>query len=182
MNAQVDSGPTLIKDKKLAQDTGFKWVIGCLAEFETFFKDVPVYDRFVCFADPSTYPTYPGWMLRNLLALVRFRWKLENVQILCYRDIQSHRDDARSLILKLSTRSANVTVSNTPKLAIGPSGMPKVTGWERNGAGKITSKIANLGEFMNPERFRECSLNRFCVVLTIYLDWLIKLLISISNS
>lgn len=30
--------------------------------------------------------------------------------------------------------------------------MPKVTGWERNSAGKVVSRVANLGEYMDPQR------------------------------
>lgn len=32
------------------------------------------------------------------------------------------------------------------------TGLPKVTGWERNSAGKVVSRVANLGEYMDPQR------------------------------
>lgn len=134
---------------------GYTWVIGSLASYETgFFDDVPAADRFVCFADPSTYPTHPGWMLRNLLILIRARWKLDKAQILCYRDVPAHRDQAHSIILRLSLNNnfldrpiSIAEVTNSPD-------MPRVTGWERNAAGKVTSKIANLGDYMDPQRYR----------------------------
>ena len=131
------------------------WTVGSLASYERgFFEGVDPDDRFVCFADPSTYPSYPGWMLRNLLVLVRRRWKIEIVQILCYRDIQSRRDDARSVVLRLELgqRTPPLTISTEDTL-ISQSGLPKVTGWERNSGGKVTSKIANLGEYMDPQRY-----------------------------
>lgn len=139
--------------ERLDHGVDYTWVIDSLASYETgFFDDVSAVDQFICFADPSTYPTYPGWMLRNLLILVRTRWKLQKVQILCYRDVPARRDDARSIILRLvsninGSNDAISTAEVTRSLE-----MPKVTGWERNAAGKVTSKIANLGEYMDPRR------------------------------
>lgn len=133
---------------------GYNWEIGSLANYhDGFFDGVSTEDRYVCFADPSTYAEYPGWILRNLLVLIRRRWQLKKVQILCYRDIHARRDAAQSIILRLEASDID-----TPVLV--PSGgdsaspeMPKVTGWERNAAGKVTSKIANLGEYMDPQRY-----------------------------
>lgn len=123
-----------------------QWEIGALADYEQgFFVSVDPEDQFVCFADPSTYSQYPGWMLRNLLILVRRRWQLQNVQILCYRDIQSRRDDARSLMLSLEVASDSGSGADNESI-------PKITGWERNSDGKFTNKIANLGEYMDPQR------------------------------
>ena len=124
----------------------FSWEIGVLADYEQdFFHSVAPNDRFVCFADPSTYHQYPGWMLRNLLILIRKRWRLRKVQILCYRDVQSRRDDARSLILKLETGHDAIGEGHSEPT-------PKITGWERNNDGKFTNKVANLGEYMDPQR------------------------------
>lgn len=136
-----------------SQSISFTWMIDSLGSYETgFFENTPVEDQFICFADPSTYPTHPGWMLRNLLILVRTRWKLDKVQILCYRDIPARRDDARSFILKLVSNNHGPDRLLSVEGATGSLEMPKVTGWERNSAGKVTSKIANLGEYMDPER------------------------------
>ena len=124
----------------------FAWIIGSLANYENdFFDDVPIEDRFLCFADPSTYDAYPGWMLRNLLVLVRKRWKVDHVQVLCYRDTQAKRHEARSIIMHLRQRK---TAHSTPD----SDEMPRATGWERSGTGKVVSKVANLGEYMDPQR------------------------------
>lgn len=131
----------------------YSWVIGSLAKYEDgFFDGVDAADQFVCFADPSTYKEYPGWMLRNLLVLIRTRWGLDKVQVLCYRDIQSRREDARSMILSLTLE----VEKRGPQAADSVSRerrMPKVSGWERSNNGKISSRIANLGEYMNPQRY-----------------------------
>ena len=132
----------------------FEWIIDALASYEEgFFNGVQAEDRFICFADPSTYDDFPGWMLRNLLILIRKRWKLERVQILCYRDVQSRRHEAHSKILNLEINDSEGS-GGGPSVS-SASEMPKVTGWERNDAGKFISKIANLGEYMDPQRLAD---------------------------
>lgn len=131
------------------------WEIALLGRYDSgFFDDTKPEDRFVAFVDPSTYSQNPGWMLRNLLVLIRQRWKLDQVQILCYRDVQSRRDEPRSIILQLrlgeSTTSSSVpdgdAAAEIPR-------MPKTTGWERNKEGKLASKMANLGDYLDPRRW-----------------------------
>ncbi|KAF2402473.1 hypothetical protein EJ06DRAFT_574357 [Trichodelitschia bisporula] len=124
---------------------GFKWAIGSLSAFKTgFFNDVAPKDRYVAFADPSNYPTNPGWMLRNLLVLVRQLWKLHDVQILCYRDTHQRRDQPNSLVLHLQS----------PPIDPLPE-MPKVTGWERNEVGKLATTTVDLAEYMDPTRLAD---------------------------
>jgi len=85
-------------------DLGFLWSVGSLASYENgFFDNAEEEDRFVCFADPSTYPGNPGWVLRNLLVLVRQRWHLDKVQVLCYRDTHKRREHPTSIILNLQS-------------------------------------------------------------------------------
>jgi len=84
------------------EELGFRWSVGSLASYENgFFDKVEAEDRFVCFADPSNYPTNPGWMLRNLLVLIRQRWHLDDVQALCYRDTHTRREQPHSLVMSL---------------------------------------------------------------------------------
>ena len=134
-------------------DLGYDWIVGSLAGFgEGFFEGTEAEDRFVCFADPSTYESYPGWMLRNLLVLVSRKWKLRQVQILCYRDIQARRHEAHSIILPLEQCESRTSEIVRDRESPSISEMPKVTGWERNNTGKVMSKVANLGEYMDPLR------------------------------
>ncbi|CAK4025078.1 Ubiquitin-like modifier-activating enzyme atg7 [Lecanosticta acicola] len=105
----VEDGNLCTKKKKTARSSsltelGFLWFIGPLESFEKgFFDNAAPEDRFVCFADPSTYESNPGWMLRNLLVLVRQRWKLDKVQVLCYRDTHTRRDKPTSLVMTLQS-------------------------------------------------------------------------------
>lgn len=132
---------------------GFIWVVASLASFDTeFFAGTAAEDQFVCFVDPSTYSTHPGWMLRNLLVLIGTRWKLNKVQVLCYRDVPAHRDGGRSIIMRLMLDDISSTSCDS-MAPLRSLDLPKITGWERNAAGKVTSKIANLGEYMDPKRY-----------------------------
>ncbi|CAG8957483.1 hypothetical protein HYFRA_00011465 [Hymenoscyphus fraxineus] len=119
----------------------YKWVIGSLRQFESgFFRGVAPEDQFVAFVDPSTYPDNPGWMLRNLLVLIKRRFKLDKVQILSYRDVHSHRHQARSRVFLLETQPGE------PETTV----MPRVTGWERNSIGKLSAKVTSLAQYMDP--------------------------------
>ncbi|WQF88915.1 Putative THIF-type NAD/FAD binding, ubiquitin-like modifier-activating enzyme Atg7 [Colletotrichum destructivum] len=130
---------------------GYVWEVANLGDFENgFFDDVAEEDRYVAFVDPSTYPENPSWPLRNLLWLIRQRFRLTKVQILCYRDIRSSRHAARSIILPLEM---------DPVEPLAVTEMPKVTGWERDGEGKLRARIANLGEYMDPARLADQSVD-----------------------
>ncbi|RFU33509.1 hypothetical protein B7463_g2805, partial [Scytalidium lignicola] len=134
------------------ENLGYKWAIGSLRDFETgFFNGVQENDRYVAFVDPSTYPENPGWMLRNLLVLVRHRYKLTKVQILCYRDSQARRHEARSKVLLLETQEQSESIDKDE--------MPKVTGWERNSSGKLSPKVTNLAQYMDPQHLADQSVD-----------------------
>ena len=93
--------------KRSLSKLGFLWHVKSLASFESgFFDNVEYEDRFICFADPSTYPENPGWMLRNLLVLVRQRWHLNRTQIICYRDVHARRDEPSSVIMNLASATS----------------------------------------------------------------------------
>ncbi|KAF2259445.1 autophagy-related protein 7 [Lojkania enalia] len=147
------------RPKTPVEEIGYRWVVGRLDAYEKgFFDDVDKEDRLVCFADPSTYPDNPGWMLRNLLVLIRHRWHLNDVQVLCYRDTHLKRDQANSLILQLQSEIPAEKSSNAmDELSARPRTpkMPKVTGWERNDAGKLTSRNVDLSEYMDERKLAD---------------------------
>ncbi|KAK2624944.1 hypothetical protein QTJ16_005313 [Diplocarpon rosae] len=132
--------------KRICDELGYRWAVGSLRKFESgFFDGVPKEDQFVAFVDPSTYPENPGWMLRNLLVLIKRRFKLNKVQVLCYRDIHSRRHEARSRVIVLETESQ----------APDSDSMPKVTGWERNSNQKLSPKTTNLSQYMDPSQLAD---------------------------
>ncbi len=128
-------------------DLGFRWEVGALRDFETgFFNDVDEADRYVSFVDSSSYPENPSWPLRNLLVLVRQRFHLQNVQVLCYRDTQARRDESKSIVLNLTMDAVDEMETLD---------MPKVTGWERSINGKLQARVANLGEYLDPAKLAD---------------------------
>lgn len=128
-------------------DLGFRWDVAPLRSFEDgYFDDVPEEDKFVAFVDASNYSEHPSWPLRNLLVLIRQRFHLTKVNILCYRDSQARRHEPRSIILPLAMNSV-------PEMET--TAMPKVTGWERNGIGKLQARQANLGEYLDPHKLAD---------------------------
>lgn len=136
-------------------ELGYKWEVGSLRDFETgFFKDIPKEDQYISFVDPSTYPENPGWMLRNFLVLIRTRYKLNEANILCYRDIHARRHEARSFVLHL-TAKLQEPASETALTSV----MPKVTGWERNSAGKLSARMTNLAQYMDPLQLADQSVD-----------------------
>jgi ubiquitin-like modifier-activating enzyme ATG7 len=146
------------RPKTPIEEIGYKWVIGRLDKFEKgFFDGVDNRDRFVSFADPSTYAENPGWMLRNLLILIRHRWHLNNVQILCYRDTHLRRDQAHSVIMKIESDSTTGTSPQNAEPSSRPRTpkLPKVTGWERNEAGKLSSRTVDLSEYMDEHKLAD---------------------------
>lgn len=138
----------------LHEELGYKWIIASLGSFqEDFFGKTSGEDRFVCFADPSTFATNPAWPLRNLLILIRHRWHLDEVQILCYRDTHVRRDEPHSMIMML--RSAEPVFSSSDTHSTASPKMPKITGWERNEAGKGVSRTVDLAAYLDPARLAD---------------------------
>lgn len=142
----------------LSDASGFSWSISSLSYYEGgFFNDSRPEDCYVCLADPSNYDSAPGWMLRNLLVLVKRRWDLHKVQILRYRDTNSKSDQGRSTVMVLE--SSRSETDRTIGSRDSHSSMPKVTGWERNPAGKLTGKVVDLTEYMDPKRLADQSVD-----------------------
>ncbi|RAR14606.1 autophagy-related protein 7 [Stemphylium lycopersici] len=143
------------------EEFGYIWGVGRLESYEKgFFDKVDSQDRFICFVDPSTYETNPGWPLRNLLVLIRHRWNLRDAQILCYRDTHMRRDQSNSLILQLHSDPDADTAPVSPMLERTNTGphtppLPKVAGWERTETGKLTSRNVDLSEYMDERKLAD---------------------------
>ncbi|KAJ5951788.1 Molybdenum cofactor biosynthesis MoeB [Penicillium vulpinum] len=136
------------------------WQIASLSEYENgFFKDAAAKDRYFCFSDPSNYEQAPGWMLRNLLVLIKQRWGLKRVQLIRYRDVHAKRDQGRSTVIQLESSSKQEPKTPESRQNQGPSPLPKVTGWERNSTGKLAGRIVNLTEYMDPKRLADQSVD-----------------------
>lgn len=163
--SQDDSTPVEIRPttpKTPTEKLGFNWRVSSLSSYESgFFEGEYSEDCFVCFADPSNYPQAPGWALRNLLVLIRQRWKRDRVQILCYRDTQQQRDGARSVTydMELTKTSKKPGTNSADPGEVVEKPMPRVVGWERSDKGKLTGRMANLTEFMDPKKLADHSVD-----------------------
>ncbi|KAG8056210.1 hypothetical protein GUJ93_ZPchr0001g29876 [Zizania palustris] len=71
---------------------------------------------------------FPGWALRNYIAFVSLRWKIEKVQFFCYREKRGRPDVQQSLIGEASFP--------TPHGWDDPDYVPEAIGWEGETAGK----------------------------------------------
>ena len=159
-SSPVELRPTTPKTP--TEQLGFTWQVSSLSSYESgFFEGEYSEDCYVCFGDPSNYPQAPGWALRNLLVLIRQRWQRDRVQILCYRDTQQQRDGARSIIydLELTKTPQKPRAKASEPTAGGEKSLPKVVGWERNEQGKLTGRMADLTEYMDPRKLADQSVD-----------------------
>ncbi|KAI9338523.1 hypothetical protein BDR26DRAFT_838181 [Obelidium mucronatum] len=130
-------------------------ILGKLADWDTFWKDVPAEEWTIAFVDPSNLPNNPGWPLRNFLILLKHRFKLDFVNIICYREGQLNRDSAStppssSLYIKV----------NLPGSLPGWRYMcPKSVGWEKNSTGKLGARLVDLAPMMDPTRLAETAVD-----------------------
>ena len=132
-------------------DAKISWKVASLDEYEgAFFDGARFEDSYICFADPSNYANAPGWMLRNLLVLIKRRWRLYKSQVLLFRDVRSKSHLGRSILMTLQTKPPQDRV---------PHPMPKVTGWERNPTGKLSGRAVDLTEYMDPKKLADQSVD-----------------------
>ncbi|KAL5040900.1 hypothetical protein BDW71DRAFT_192880 [Aspergillus fruticulosus] len=145
----------LARRVRVQEDHTVSWRIAPLSSYEDgFFDGAEFSDCFTCFVDPSNYDEAPGWMLRNLLVLVKRRWGLTKIQILRYRDGLSQRDYGRSIVIALEMKTSQLSNARAKD-----DRMPKVTGWERNPSGKLTGRLVDLTEHLDPKRLADQSVD-----------------------
>ncbi|XP_031488661.1 ubiquitin-like modifier-activating enzyme atg7 [Nymphaea colorata] len=95
------------------------------------------------FYDPCHLPSNPGWPLRNFLAFICSRWKLEKVRFLCYREKHGLADLNNSIV--------GETLVAIPQEWKTSQFFPKAVGWESY-KGKSTSRCMDLASSLDPIR------------------------------
>lgn len=93
--------------------------------------------RTVAFHDPSSLPDNPGWVLRNILYYLHHAHSISSINVICLRSGSA-------------SRKGFVSVPATQEAETGER--PQTVGWERNKAGKLGSRVADLGPMMDPAR------------------------------
>jgi len=92
--------------------------------------------RLVVFQDTSSLPDNPGWALRNILYYLNSVHRISSINIFCLRAGNASRQG------KVSVPSGQASQER-----------PASVGWERNKAGKLGSRMADLGPMMDPARY-----------------------------
>eukprot|EP00898_Chlorokybus_atmophyticus_P004525 jgi/Chlat1/5073/Chrsp33S05065 len=101
-------------------------------------------------ADPFNVVTYPGWPLRNALALLALRWSVEQVRVLCYRETRGALDATRTSVLDVTLPILSNQVRKEPLQGIG---------WERNAQGKAVAKMLDLGPQLDPLQLADAAVD-----------------------
>ncbi|KAG0077478.1 Autophagy protein 7 [Podila epicladia] len=122
--------------------------IARLQDWDTFYAGCNDDQIIVGFADPSSLDSHPGWPLRNLLALLHFRWKRTNVRVFCLREVPGKSDISFS---KLFTATLEDYAPVTE--------IPKAVGWEKNAQGKLGPRLADLAPLMDPARLADTAVD-----------------------
>lgn len=104
------------------------------------------------FADPSTLDSYPGWPLRNFLALISHHWgaQLSNVEVVCFRYFSKGGKHNISSSLYLHIELSPFTSTDS---------CPKCVGWEKNERQKLGPRMVNLSATMDPHRLAESAVD-----------------------
>ncbi|PLW14810.1 hypothetical protein PCANC_01117 [Puccinia coronata f. sp. avenae] len=126
-----------------------RWSLGPVSQWIDFFENVPEENRHLVFIDPAVHPQAAGWPLRNLLAYLHTQYgqKARKFKVVGYRDPLGEQ---QSLTV---VRSVVVTIELPEQEII--QGRPAAVGWEKNTAGKLGPRLADLAPMMDPTRLAE---------------------------
>ncbi|KAI0315822.1 hypothetical protein OF83DRAFT_319626 [Amylostereum chailletii] len=119
--------------------------IAPVEEYTSFFANVPAESQTIAFIDPSPQASTPGWPLRNLLTYLRavHPSTTATVRVLCWRDSEIPHEG--------STWKSTFGVLSGGHV----EGKPSAVGWEKNTAGKLGARVADLAPMMDPTRLAD---------------------------
>ena len=107
---------------------------------------------YFAFSDASTSQQYPGWTLRNLIAILYLKFQCTKLDVLAIR-IRSNNSLDESLILEINlTDKENSTVSVK-------NNAPESVGFERNELKKLLPKCVDLSSNMDPKKLIESAVD-----------------------
>ncbi len=109
----------------------------------------------LAFADPSSFDEYPGWPLRNLLALLAKHSPQalqSGLEVCCLRQTVTANGD-------LSISSSKMLKVIWTDISEGFPSTFKMTGWEKNDKGQFAPKFANMRSSMDPKSIAESSVD-----------------------
>ncbi|KAJ3196423.1 Autophagy protein 7, partial [Irineochytrium annulatum] len=118
-----------------------------LSDWDAFWAGVDAGKRTVGFADPSSLRTNPGWPLRNFLVYLRKALGVKSVTVVCYREVAGKGDISPSIVLGVDLAGEEL------------DSVPKAVGWEKNPAGKLGPRLADLAPLMDPKRLADTAVD-----------------------
>lgn len=132
----------------LKKDDNDNVKVGKLSEWESFNSD-DKNKTIVGFADPCVLPNNPGWLLRNLLVLLKKKRKVSKVTVLCYREIAGENADlSQCKLMDIEIPGDDLS-----------DDLPQSVGWEKNVKGQYGPRLANLGPTMDPNKLIESAVD-----------------------
>ena len=84
-----------------------------------------------------------------MLTYLSTRFSVTKIHLLCWRDLNS-----TSFAATTQSRAGTITLSALPPHAMRTR--PAASGWERNTAGKLGPRLADLGPILDPKRCALC--------------------------
>jgi ubiquitin-like modifier-activating enzyme ATG7 len=92
---------------------------------------------------------FESWPIRNLLLLLKVKFGVQFITIICYREIPGKSDASPSLQMKLELPGSVPTSTF----------IPKIVGWEKNTSGKLGPRLADLAPMMDPKQLAETAVD-----------------------
>ncbi|KAJ3061044.1 Autophagy protein 7, partial [Podochytrium sp. JEL0797] len=143
-DSPTDSAFVLVKPDPVDPS---KIVLGKLADWESFWTGIPASERTIAFVDPSNLSQNPGWPLRNALMLLKRRFNIDTLNVVCYRE-GAGAGPGESLYIQIGMRGE-----------LDATTCPKSVGWEKNSTGKLGARLVDLAPMMDPTRLAETAVD-----------------------
>ena len=121
--------------------------------------DYPQSKIYFAFADPCPSDRYPGWPLRNLLALVAVQFKLNHASVIRVRRGQptaEHKSNYHHSFVFDVDYELNEAYNHPTEQS---PARPIVTGWEKNESQQLAPKRVNLSNLLDPMKLADDAVN-----------------------
>lgn len=126
-------------------------------------------DIYFTYSDPSANQVYLGWPLRNYLALIAVRFRLNKIKLLRIRKgspvISTSSASNSSLKLDLchsTVREVSFQLDEkyqNRSTSVTELECPLITGWEKNESQQMAPKRVNLSSLLDPKKIAEDAVN-----------------------
>lgn len=134
-----------------------------LDQYSQAIETLPEQKIYFAFSDPCPNNQYPGWPLRNFLALITVQFQLDNISIIRVRRGQptpDHKSEYHhSLVLNVNSKLDDSYKHFSLKGEKPTVQRPIVTGWEKNESQQMAPKRVNLSNLLDPIKLAADAVN-----------------------